>query len=96
MSQVKLPRWKCHKVVEADQIVATTDIGDGCKLHLRTGTSVLVDPTWLQRHNVKIGGYYVVYEDGYASFSPRDAFERGYAPITPHPPHVASVDHHQV
>jgi hypothetical protein len=25
-----------------------------------------------------IGGYYVVYEDGYKSFSPASAFENGY------------------
>lgn len=95
MPEVTLPRWKCHKVVHGDQIVATTDIGEGAKLHLRCGATVLVDATWLQRHNVKIGGYYVVYEDGYASFSPRDAFEKGYAPITPHPA-PAPIPHHHV
>lgn len=28
-----------------------------------------------------VGGYYVVYKDGYKSFSPADAFEDGYAPV---------------
>lgn len=27
------------------------------------------------------GGYYVVYEDGYQSYSPAKAFEDGYAPV---------------
>lgn len=37
------------------------------------------------------GGYYVVYEDGYASFSPAEAFESGYTLIT-HPPADAKAD----
>ena len=28
-----------------------------------------------------VGGYYVVYNDGYKSFSPEDAFEEGYTRI---------------
>lgn len=28
-----------------------------------------------------IGGYYVVYDDGYTSYSPAKAFEEGYARI---------------
>jgi hypothetical protein len=27
------------------------------------------------------GGYYIVYDDGYTSFSPARAFEAGYSPI---------------
>ena len=29
----------------------------------------------------EVGGYYVVYEDGYKSFSPAGAFESGYTPL---------------
>lgn len=29
----------------------------------------------------KVGGYYVVYEDGYESWSPAEAFEKGYTLI---------------
>ena len=28
-----------------------------------------------------VGGYYVVYKDGYKSFSPADAFEDGYSKL---------------
>lgn len=34
---------------------------------------------YVRRHDPIAGGYYVVYEDGYKSFSPAKAFEDGYA-----------------
>jgi hypothetical protein len=37
-----------------------------------------VDYAYCRKHEPKVGGYYVVYEDGYKSFSPADAFEGGY------------------
>ncbi len=37
-----------------------------------------VSPEYMQKHNPQAGGYYVVYEDGYASWSPAKAFEEGY------------------
>lgn len=37
-----------------------------------------VDTDFLARHTPVAGGYYVVYEDGYKSFSPAKAFEEGY------------------
>lgn len=30
------------------------------------------------KHNAEAGGYYVVYKDGYKSYSPAKAFEEGY------------------
>lgn len=38
----------------------------------------LVDEAYMRKHNPQIGGYYVVYADGYKSFSPAAAFEEGY------------------
>jgi hypothetical protein len=37
-----------------------------------------VDADWYRKHDPQPGGYYVVYEDGYKSFSPAEAFEKGY------------------
>jgi len=37
-----------------------------------------VSRDWMLKHNPTPGGYYVVYNDGYASFSPAEAFETGY------------------
>lgn len=41
-----------------------------------------VSAEYLKKHNPQVGGYYVVYKDGYKSFSPAEAFESGYAKIT--------------
>lgn len=38
-----------------------------------------VDATYIQKHQPKVGGYYVVYKDGYTSFSPAQAFDEGYS-----------------
>lgn len=40
-----------------------------------------VQKSWVLKHKPVTGGYYVVYKDGYSSFSPQAAFEEGYAPI---------------
>jgi hypothetical protein len=40
-----------------------------------------IDGAYLRKHNPKPGGYYVVYKDGYKSFSPADAFEGGYTRV---------------
>lgn len=39
-----------------------------------------VDAAWYRKHNPEAGGY-VVYEDGYKSYSPAKAFEAGYTRI---------------
>lgn len=40
-----------------------------------------VDENYISKHNPQVGGYYVVYPDGYKSFSPSYAFEDGYTLI---------------
>lgn len=37
-----------------------------------------VSREFVSKHNPQAGGYYVVYKDGYKSFSPAEAFEDGY------------------
>ena len=39
---------------------------------------VPMSPEYVAKHKPEVGGYYVVYEDGYKSFSPAGAFESGY------------------
>lgn len=39
------------------------------------------DADWFRKHNPEKGGYYVVYKDGYKSYSPAKAFEEGYTLI---------------
>jgi hypothetical protein len=38
----------------------------------------LVSRRYVLKHNPQVGGYYVVYADGYKSWSPAEAFEEGY------------------
>lgn len=37
-----------------------------------------VNRKYMIKHNPQVGGYYVVYADGYKSWSPAKAFEEGY------------------
>ena len=39
------------------------------------------DADYYKKHNPEPGGYYVVYEGGYKSWSPKEAFEGGYIKI---------------
>jgi hypothetical protein len=74
-----LPKWKCHKVVEADKIKSITYDREGMRWHLQGGDIVKVFPQMIARNSPKTGDYYVRYSDSYESWSPRDAFEQGYA-----------------
>lgn len=38
----------------------------------------VVDAEYIHKHQPKAGGYYIVYKDGYKSWSPAEAFEEGY------------------
>lgn len=40
-----------------------------------------VTTDYMQKHRPQPGGYYVVYKDGYTSYSPAQAFEEGYTRI---------------
>lgn len=43
--------------------------------------SFFVSADYMRKHNPQVGGYYVIYADGYRSFSPAQAFEKGYTRI---------------
>lgn len=40
--------------------------------------TIAVTADWYRKHRPEAGGYYVMYDDGYTSFSPGSAFESGY------------------
>ncbi|MBU0959871.1 MAG: hypothetical protein KKB31_08030 [Nanoarchaeota archaeon] len=86
----ELPRYRCYKEVWALKIRTVTDPtergdeSDGSRLlHFEeAGYGVLrVEHDYVRKHNPQAGGYYVVYRDGYKSFSPAVAFEQGYTRI---------------
>lgn len=82
-----LPKYRCHKEVWALKIQAVTKppgADDGsCQLEFvdRRYTPRVVDRRYVVRHNPMPGGYFVLYEDGYQSWSPADVFEDGYTLI---------------
>lgn len=82
-----MPRYKCHKQVWALKIAEITEPTD------ITGTArtivpvdegyapFVVDGAYMEKHKPEVGGYYVVYADGYKSYSPAKAFEEGYSRV---------------
>lgn len=74
-----MPKYKCHKEVYALKIIGISVGGE-----LAFGfpfAPKLMPREWLDKHNPAVGGYYVVYQDGYESYSPAEAFESGYTLI---------------
>lgn len=97
MEQREMPRYKSHKIVHALKIKAIeldavraqeesreTDGGAWITPEDAGYARFKVDYQFVKR-NLNVprsdNGYYVVYEDGYASWSPTKAFEDGYTKI---------------
>jgi hypothetical protein len=84
---VGLGKYECHKTVHAARILAVKPSGSDqlpCFLTL-AGADMAADQferevpaAYLTKHQPEAGGYFVVYEDGYTSYSPKQAFEGGY------------------
>lgn len=90
--QRQLPAYKSHKTVRALKIASIEQTPADEPAAIAGGTWRLIpedksyDPitvshSFVLKHNPQPGGYYVLYADGYASFSPEQAFEEGYAPV---------------
>lgn len=81
----ELPIYQCHKRVRALKIAAIYYPGLDGRVELSFAEPgydpKAVDADWAYKHNPKVGGYLVVYDDGYQSFSPAAAFEEGYTRI---------------
>ena len=84
MVLIEMPKYKCHKEVWALKIKEIEFESDGSAT-ITPGEEnyqpFKVGANYVHKHKPQTGGYYVVYSDGYASFSPSDAFESGYARI---------------
>lgn len=79
----ELPRYQCHKQVQALKIKLRIPNPRGVELHFEDERFAphQVDAVWFDKHKVEAGGYLVVYPDGYQSYSPAEAFEAGYTLI---------------
>ena len=85
MNLQDLPTYTCHKTVRAFKIGHIVNhTGGRWTLIPRDDTldNLEVGNGWYAKHRPEEGGYYVAYEDGYTSFSPAEAFEKGYT-LTP-------------
>lgn len=91
---MELPKYKCIKDVWALKIKSIVFDSDLAHQEKReTDGSATFTPEddrfapiplpseYVHKHKPVEGGYYVVYKDGYKSFSPASAFEEGYVLI---------------
>lgn len=87
----EMPKYECHKQVWALKIKNIVRDGEG-ENRESDGSAMItpeeagyasfrVEHDYVFKHKPEIGGYYVVYKDGYKSFSPAKAFEDGYVLI---------------
>lgn len=83
-AETEMPRYQSHKKVWALKIKAIKRDGEGSATITPEEPGYAkfeVDAEYVRKHQPKEGGYYVVYEDGYKSWSPADVFEAGYSRI---------------
>lgn len=82
----ELPIYQCHKKVRAAKIADIGFILDGDSTAIMyldgINNGLVVDIDYIKKHCPQNGGYYVVYDDGYESYSPAEAFENGYTKIS--------------
>ena len=84
----EMPKYKCHKEVHAFKIKAIK-LDPDAETNVFLAATItpcderyspfIVGKEYMAKHKPIVGGYYVVYEDGYKSFSPAKAFEDGYS-----------------
>ena len=76
-----LPKYRCHKIVEAAPIIGFRVDPGWVVLDDDDGSRRRCDPKIFARYTPVPGDYFVQYEDGYQSISPKAAFEAGYTRI---------------
>ncbi len=82
-AQMEMPRYKSHKVVHALKIGnLRAENGELVMDPIESRYApIILTGDYVTKHDPQVGGYYVVYPDGYKSFSPAQAFEAGYTRI---------------
>lgn len=79
----QLPKYQSVKTVQAAPIATVSDTVLTLRVKQADGTEFMNVPVvdnMFARYRPVEGDYYVIYEDGYVSISPKAAFERGYIP----------------
>lgn len=90
LAKVPMPKFLCHKMVEAAQIVGMQELGPDPQ-----DIDLILDPAdgrdqfvhqvsigWCHRHRPCPGGYLVRDEEGYEYFSPQTAFAIRYSRVS--------------
>lgn len=90
-ASAEMPKYRSHKTVWALKIASIEFDSDKARAENRdTDSSAIITPAdpgyapfevdgaYVHKHGPQAGGYYVVYADGYKSWSPAEAFEAGY------------------
>lgn len=83
-NMTEMPKYQCHKQVWALKIKSVepnTEKSYKLIVEEEGYAPVIVGQRFVKKHDPQPGGYYVVYRDGYKSYSPADAFEEGYTKI---------------
>ncbi len=76
---MEMPKYVCHKEVWALKIEAIIFVQGRIFLQpVGAYDRIEISKDFDRKHNPSSGGYYVVYADGYKSYSPAHAFESGY------------------
>ena len=83
-----MPKYKCHNVVQALEIqsvdlIEDADAGAVIMPADEGYPSFQVSFDYVVKHDPQPGGYYVLYDAGYESYSPKEPFEAGYTLIEP-------------
>jgi hypothetical protein len=92
-------RYKSHKEVQAFKITDIRRQPDGDAFIMGDGQEKWTGDGWMNRHNPEVGGYFVLYEDGYRSYSPAGAFEQGYISVddaTEEAPPEKTIEEHNL
>lgn len=81
-----LPCYQCHKRVRAVKIGAVLLYDGDDKIRIKPADEGIqpfaIPEASYQKHTPSSGGYWVIYEDGYQSYLPAEAFESGYTLLT--------------
>jgi len=85
---LKLQEYQSHKKVRASKIITIQKENNNQQwgaahliLEQEGFPPLFMDSQWMSRFRPEAGGYLVVYDDGYTSFSPKKPFEDGYTLI---------------
>jgi hypothetical protein len=82
----EMPRYQSHKEVHALKIASIASSGCNASFIVPEEEGfepIEVTAEYVRKHNPQMGGYFVIYADGYKSYSPAKAFEEGYTALPP-------------